>query len=194
MALNKLKGSQPKELRATAADARCSKGYWFAWTCCCPHAPTRVLLPKESACAIVLICVSLISLGPSFLPRLCARRRASPRAKHDACPEKVTKPCYVANQEVFGYSVGSGQSEFSLYLLSQAPLTTRVACHHTKTYAPLPLGDNKINMDLAKSFKSGWQQSKDACKGSHGLCVKSGMTYSPVAIAWGLNGSKLCLE
>ncbi|CAJ1380037.1 unnamed protein product [Effrenium voratum] len=58
------------------------------------------------------------------------------------------------------HCIGQRNTRYLQWTRNFAPLTTRVACHHTKTYVPLPLGDNKINMDLAKSFKSGWQQSK----------------------------------
>ncbi|CAJ1380040.1 unnamed protein product [Effrenium voratum] len=59
------------------------------------------------------------------------------------------------------HCIGQRNTRYLQWTRNFAPLTTRVACHHTKTYVPLPLGDNKINMDLAKSFKSGWQQSKE---------------------------------
>ena len=58
------------------------------------------------------------------------------------------------------HNIGQRNTKYLQWTRNVAPLTTRVACHHTKTYVPLPLGDNKINTDLARSFKQGWQQSK----------------------------------
>jgi hypothetical protein len=37
----------------------------------------------------------------------------------------------------------------------KAPLVNRLACNHTKSYVPLPLGDNQVNKALAANFKAG---------------------------------------
>jgi len=37
----------------------------------------------------------------------------------------------------------------------KAPLVNRLACNYTKSYQPLPLGDNIVNKALAENFKTG---------------------------------------
>jgi len=71
-----------------------------------------------------------------------------------------------SSQEIRGenflnvHNIGQRSTKYLPWARNFAPLTTRASCHHTQSYVPLPLGDNKINTDLARSFKQGWQQSK----------------------------------
>ncbi|CAK9080707.1 unnamed protein product [Durusdinium trenchii] len=75
-------------------------------------------------------------------------------------------PSRMGSQEIRGenflnvHNIGQRNTKYLQWTRNFAPLTTRVSCHHTQSYVPLPLGDNKINSDLAASFKKGWQQSK----------------------------------
>eukprot|EP00439_Symbiodinium_sp_Y106_P001070 s8151_g1.t1 len=58
------------------------------------------------------------------------------------------------------HAIGQRNTKYLQWTRSVAPLTNRLACHHTQQFQPLALGDNKINSDLAASFKAGWQKSK----------------------------------
>ncbi|CAE7261544.1 unnamed protein product [Symbiodinium sp. CCMP2592] len=58
------------------------------------------------------------------------------------------------------HAIGQRNTKYLQWTRSVAPLTNRLACHHTQQFQPLALADNKINTDLAASFKAGWQKSK----------------------------------
>mmetsp|Transcript_94148 Transcript_94148/g.206200 ORF Transcript_94148/g.206200 Transcript_94148/m.206200 type:complete len:682 (-) Transcript_94148:51-2096(-) len=56
--------------------------------------------------------------------------------------------------------IGQRPTKYLKHHLNEAPLFNRDSCHYTQEYVPLPLGDNRINAQLAASFKGVSQKSK----------------------------------
>eukprot|EP00931_Biecheleriopsis_adriatica_P090621 TRINITY_DN64583_c0_g1_i1.p1 TRINITY_DN64583_c0_g1~~TRINITY_DN64583_c0_g1_i1.p1 ORF type:complete len:260 (+),score=55.35 TRINITY_DN64583_c0_g1_i1:36-815(+) len=83
------------------------------------------------------------------------------------------------------HAIGQKTTRYLRFAPNVAPLTNRLACRHTQTYVPLPLGDNKINKDLAASFKAGWQKSQGGS-----MAVMDGLTQNE-AIFTGCSSDKL---
>mmetsp|Transcript_53682 Transcript_53682/g.125116 ORF Transcript_53682/g.125116 Transcript_53682/m.125116 type:complete len:254 (-) Transcript_53682:59-820(-) len=79
------------------------------------------------------------------------------------------------------HAIGQRNTKYLQWTRNLAPLTNRLSCHHTEQYVPLPLGDNKINSDLAASFKAGWQKSK----GGSNAVMDSTTLYEDVFVGCG---------
>merc|ERR1740121_2414393 len=61
------------------------------------------------------------------------------------------------------HGIGQKNTKYMDAFLSKAPMINRSACSHSKTYVPLPLGDNVTNAELARSFKSNVGTKSNAC-------------------------------
>merc|ERR1740121_774223 len=61
------------------------------------------------------------------------------------------------------HGIGQKNTKYMDAFLSKAPMINRSACSHSKTYVPLPLGDNVTNAELARSFKSNVGTNSNAC-------------------------------
>lgn len=70
-------------------------------------------------------------------------------------------PGRAPNQECVGenyidvHSIGKKTTRYMDYQLNKAPLIQRDACKYTQEFVTLPLGDNKVNTEMAASFKGG---------------------------------------
>lgn len=53
------------------------------------------------------------------------------------------------------HSIGQRPTRYMPVDGFKAPLVNRLACNHTQSYVPLPLGDNAVNKALAANFKAG---------------------------------------
>merc|ERR1719487_2408564 len=60
------------------------------------------------------------------------------------------------------HSIGQRPTRYMAVDAFKAPLVNRLACNHTKSFVPLPLGDNVVNKALAENFKSGVSASTQA--------------------------------
>lgn len=71
------------------------------------------------------------------------------------------------------HAIGQRTSKYMKYQVKRAPLLDRSATKHAREYIPMPLGDNLINGQLAKSFKEGLA----AGKGGSGAPIDQKSSY-----------------
>lgn len=90
----------------------------------------------------------------------------------------ITGRTLPANERVENFdqvhSIGKRSTKYMKYQKNTAPLLDRNACRHTQTYHALPLGDNVVNRELAKTFKG---HSQIAASPSFGLTSNYGDNF-----------------